>query len=104
MVTSFLSLLLILTGFALCVEHRTSSNWAGAITADENITSVTGTFTVPTMSFPTGADLNATYGIAIWVGIQGAGAYPESTDTTGTKRLRIFCIVNSLIDSPRVFI
>ena len=48
-----------------------SSNWAGAVLIGSGYTSVTGTFTVPTPSAPSGADSDEQYCATAWVGIDG---------------------------------
>lgn len=58
-------------------EHvQYSSNWAGAVIIGSSITEVTGTFTVPTVSLPSGGSSRTEYGASAWVGIDG--------DTCGT--------------------
>ncbi|KAJ6164089.1 aspergillopepsin [Penicillium chermesinum] len=56
------------------VEAQTvsSSNWAGAVLQSGTVSSVTGTFTVPTPQAPNGGDPNTNYCAAIWVGIDGS--------------------------------
>jgi hypothetical protein len=58
-----------------------SSNWAGAVVVSSDITEVTGTFNVPTVSEPSGGSSNTEYGAAAWVGIDG------DTCQTGMSRL-----------------
>lgn len=48
-----------------------SSNWAGAVITDDNVTTVTGIFTVPRTSPPAQNETGVTYGAAAWVGIDG---------------------------------
>lgn len=48
-----------------------SSNWAGAVSVDQNITSATGTFIVPRTRAPAQALSGVQYGAAAWVGIDG---------------------------------
>lgn len=54
-----------------------SSNWAGGVLESpppsENFTFITGQFTVPTPSVPSGSP-DGTYSAAIWVGIDGASS------------------------------
>jgi hypothetical protein len=59
------------------VNHRNvtfdqqSSNWGGAVIVDTDITQVTGTFTVPQPSVPSGGNSGTQYCGAAWVGIDG---------------------------------
>ncbi|CAK4006257.1 acid ase [Lecanosticta acicola] len=48
-----------------------SSNWAGAVIIGSDITKVTGTFTIPTVSIPSGGSSSTEYGASAWVGIDG---------------------------------
>lgn len=48
-----------------------SSNWGGVVKTTTNITSVSGTFTVPTLQLPAGGNASTTYGASAWVGIDG---------------------------------
>jgi hypothetical protein len=69
-----------------------SSNWAGAVLIGTGYTSVTGEFTVPTPSLPTGASRNKQYCASAWVGIDG--------DTCSTAILQTgvdFCIQGSSV-------
>ncbi|KAK5107985.1 hypothetical protein LTR62_008879 [Meristemomyces frigidus] len=50
-------------------EVTYSSNWAGAIIESAGVTSVTGTFTIPTE--PSGGSSSTEYGASAWVGIDG---------------------------------
>lgn len=52
-------------------EVTYSSNWAGAVIVSSGITSVTGTFTIPTAKEPSGGSSRTEYGAAAWVGIDG---------------------------------
>lgn len=52
-------------------EVTYSSNWAGAVIVGTDITEVTGTFTIPTVSIPSGGSSREEYGAAAWVGIDG---------------------------------
>ncbi|KAL4926066.1 A4/G1 family peptidase [Aspergillus undulatus] len=64
-----------------------SSNWAGAVLIGTDYTSVTGEFTVPTPSAPTGGSSFQEYCASAWVGIDG--------DTCSTAILQTgvdFCI------------
>ncbi|KAK4541195.1 hypothetical protein LTR36_008269 [Oleoguttula mirabilis] len=61
-------------------EVTYSSNWAGAVIVGTSITEVTGTFTVPTVTIPSGGNSKTEYGAAAWVGIDG--------DTCGTAILQ----------------
>jgi Peptidase A4 family len=47
------------------------TNWAGAFLDTTDVTSVTGTFTVPTPSIPSGGDSSTDYCGCAWVGIDG---------------------------------
>lgn len=50
-----------------------SPTWAGAVLeTDGGVSSVTGTFTVPTPQLPDGGDSSQNYCTAIWVGIDGS--------------------------------
>ena len=49
----------------------TSSNWAGAALTGSGFTEVTGTFTVPKPSVPSGGSSSTEYCGAAWVGIDG---------------------------------
>ncbi|RDW74653.1 A4/G1 family peptidase [Aspergillus mulundensis] len=69
-----------------------SSNWAGAVLIGTGYTAVTGEFTVPTPSLPTGANRYSQYCASAWVGIDG--------DTCGTAILQTgvdFCIQGSSV-------
>ena len=46
-------------------------NWAGAFLDTTNVTGVTGTFTVPTITAPAGGGWNTTYCGCAWVGLDG---------------------------------
>ncbi|KAF2966380.1 hypothetical protein GQX73_g7179 [Xylaria multiplex] len=48
-----------------------SSNWAGAAIVTSGVTEVSGTFTVPKPSIPSGGSSNTEYCGAAWVGIDG---------------------------------
>ncbi|KAL4787326.1 peptidase A4 family-domain-containing protein [Aspergillus varians] len=48
-----------------------SSNWAGAVLIGTGYTAVTGEFTVPTPSAPTGGSSSTEYCASAWVGIDG---------------------------------
>lgn len=48
-----------------------STNWAGAVIVDTDITYAVGTFTVPQPSVPSGGDSGTEYCGAAWVGIDG---------------------------------
>jgi len=48
-----------------------SSNWAGAAITTSGVTEVTGTFTVPKPSIPSGGSTRTQYCGAAWVGIDG---------------------------------
>lgn len=48
-----------------------SSNWAGAVAEDRNVTRVTGTFTIPHTKAPANSVRDQQYGAAAWVGIDG---------------------------------
>jgi hypothetical protein len=48
-----------------------SSNWAGAAISTSGVTKVTGTFTVPKPSVPSGGSSGTEYCGAAWVGIDG---------------------------------
>ncbi|ROW09341.1 hypothetical protein VPNG_05818 [Cytospora leucostoma] len=48
-----------------------SSNWAGAVLIGTGYKSVTGTFTVPTPSTPSGGSSRTEYAASAWVGIDG---------------------------------
>lgn len=48
-----------------------SQNWAGSILVGSGYTAVTGTFTVPSPSPPTGGSANTEYAASAWVGIDG---------------------------------
>jgi len=48
-----------------------SSNWAGAAIATSGVTEVTGTFTVPKPTIPSGGSSSTEYCGAAWVGIDG---------------------------------
>ncbi|KAJ9254430.1 putative aspergillopepsin-2 precursor [Paecilomyces variotii] len=52
----------------------TFSNWAGALIQSSDITSVTGTFTVPYPEVPLGGNSSTAYCGCAWVGIDGDGA------------------------------
>jgi hypothetical protein len=52
-------------------EVTYSSNWAGAVIESSGVTSVTGTFNVPTVKMPSGGSSNTEYGASAWVGIDG---------------------------------
>ncbi|KAK4552071.1 hypothetical protein LTR86_010607 [Recurvomyces mirabilis] len=52
-------------------EVTYSSNWAGAVIESSGITTVTGTFTIPTVKEPSGGSSSTEYGAAAWVGIDG---------------------------------
>ncbi|KAK5128358.1 hypothetical protein LTR85_003026 [Meristemomyces frigidus] len=52
-------------------EVTYSSNWAGAVIVGTDITEVTGTFTIPTVTIPSGGNSRTEYGAAAWVGIDG---------------------------------
>ncbi|GAD96494.1 aspergillopepsin-2 precursor, putative [Paecilomyces variotii No. 5] len=47
------------------------SNWAGALLESSNITSVTGTFTVPNPEVPSGGNSSTAYCGCAWIGIDG---------------------------------
>ncbi|KIY46402.1 hypothetical protein FISHEDRAFT_47324 [Fistulina hepatica ATCC 64428] len=47
-----------------------SENWAGAVLVSSSYTAVTGTFTVPTPSVPSGSS-SGSYSASAWVGIDG---------------------------------
>lgn len=53
------------------VADVASSNWAGAALTTSGITEVSGTFTVPKPSIPSGGDSSTEYCGAAWVGIDG---------------------------------
>ncbi|KAF2150180.1 hypothetical protein K461DRAFT_229733 [Myriangium duriaei CBS 260.36] len=48
-----------------------SDNWGGAVLIGNGFKSVIGTFTVPSISVPSGGDPNAFYSSTAWVGIDG---------------------------------
>ncbi|GAB7347316.1 hypothetical protein MBLNU459_g3395t1 [Dothideomycetes sp. NU459] len=48
-----------------------SSNWAGAVLVGTGYKAVTGTFTVPTVSEPSGGSSSTAYSASAWVGIDG---------------------------------
>ncbi|KKA31244.1 hypothetical protein TD95_002733 [Thielaviopsis punctulata] len=52
-------------------NEETSTNWAGSVVKTTGVTSVTGTFTVPSVSLPEGANSYELYGATAWVGIDG---------------------------------
>jgi hypothetical protein len=54
-------------------SSSTSTNWAGAVfnSAAGTYKSVTGTFTVPKPSKPSGGSSGTTYSASAWVGIDG---------------------------------
>ncbi|KAJ9298218.1 hypothetical protein DTO271G3_3823 [Paecilomyces variotii] len=52
----------------------TFSNWAGALIQSSDITSVTGTFTVPHPKVPSGGNDSTAYCGCAWVGIDGDGS------------------------------
>ncbi|KAE8377098.1 peptidase A4 family-domain-containing protein [Aspergillus bertholletiae] len=67
-----------------------SSNWAGAVLIGSGYTSVTGTFTVPNPSVPSGGSSSEQYCASAWVGIDG--------DTCSTAILQTgvdFCVDSS---------
>ncbi|KAJ9220599.1 hypothetical protein DTO169C6_7112 [Paecilomyces variotii] len=69
-----------------------SSNWAGAVLIGTGYTKVTGTFTVPTPSVPSGGRSNEEYCASAWVGIDG--------DTCSTSILQTsvdFCVQGSSV-------
>ncbi|KAL4939154.1 hypothetical protein BDV06DRAFT_41320 [Aspergillus oleicola] len=69
-----------------------SSNWAGAVLIGTGYTSVTGEFTVPTPSVPTGGSSFEEYCASAWVGIDG--------DTCSTAILQTgvdFCVQGSQV-------
>ncbi|KAH8430958.1 A4/G1 family peptidase [Aspergillus melleus] len=52
-------------------QEQYSSNWAGAVLIGSGYTSVTGEFTVPNPSVPTGSSSRGEYCASAWVGIDG---------------------------------
>ncbi|KUJ19065.1 uncharacterized protein LY89DRAFT_571522, partial [Mollisia scopiformis] len=58
----------VVNGSATTVE---STNWAGAAISTSGVTEVTGTFTVPKPSVPSGGSSSTEYCGAAWVGIDG---------------------------------
>ncbi len=65
-----------------------SSNWAGAVATDQNVTSVSGVFTVPRTRVPSESSRDVQYGAAAWVGIDGwtcgSGKSPPSSFTSSS--------------------
>lgn len=69
-----------------------SSNWAGAVLIGTGYTKVTGTFTVPTPSIPSGGESNEEYCASAWVGIDG------DTCTTSILQTGVdFCVQGSSV-------
>lgn len=69
-----------------------SSNWAGAVLIGTGYKAVTGEFTVPTPSVPSGGSSREQYCASAWVGIDG--------DTCGTAILQTgvdFCVEGSSV-------
>ncbi|KKK11916.1 hypothetical protein P175DRAFT_0504939 [Aspergillus ochraceoroseus IBT 24754] len=69
-----------------------SSNWAGAVLIGTGYTAVTGEFTVPTPSVPSGGSSSTQYCASAWVGIDG--------DTCETAILQTgvdFCVQGSSV-------
>lgn len=52
-------------------ETDTSTTWGGAVLQSTDVTSVTGTFTIPSVSAPSGGDPSTSYCGSAWVGIDG---------------------------------
>ncbi|KAB8228955.1 A4/G1 family peptidase [Aspergillus alliaceus] len=52
-------------------HEQYSSNWAGAVLIGSGYSAVTGTFTVPTPSLPSGSSSGEQYCASAWVGIDG---------------------------------
>ena len=48
-----------------------STNWAGAALVGSGYTSIKGTFTVPTVSVPSGGSSGTAYSASAWVGLDG---------------------------------
>ncbi|KAB8223437.1 peptidase A4 family-domain-containing protein [Aspergillus novoparasiticus] len=72
------------------IHEQYSSNWAGAVLIGSGYTSVTGIFTVPTPSVPSGGSSEEQYCATAWVGIDG--------DTCGSAILQTgvdFCVDSS---------
>jgi len=64
-----------------------SSNWAGAALVTTGVTEVTGTFTIPKPTLPSGGSTRTEFGGAAWVGIDG------DTCQTGLIQTGVFWIV-----------
>jgi hypothetical protein len=71
------------------VDAQASSNWGGAVIVSTGVTEVTGTFTIPKPSPPSGGSSSTEYCGAAWVGIDG------DTCQTGLIQTGVFwCVQN----------
>lgn len=73
-------------------EVEYSSNWAGAVLIGTGYSKVTGTFTVPTPSIPSGGSRSKQYCASAWVGIDG-----DTCDTSILQTGVDFCIQGSSV-------
>lgn len=53
------------------INAEYSTNWAGAVLIGTGYKGVTGTFTIPDISLPSGGDESTYYSASAWVGIDG---------------------------------
>lgn len=53
-------------------HHDLSANWAGAVLKGSDFQTVTGTFVVPEVILPAGAQLGIPYAASAWIGLDGS--------------------------------
>ncbi|KAJ8483269.1 hypothetical protein ONZ51_g4823 [Trametes cubensis] len=83
------------------VPDASSFNWAGSILtvdAATNVSSVTGTFTVPTPSIPPGGNSSGIYLSSAWVGIDG-----YTCETALLRTGVLFALVDGFVTSSAFY-